>query len=84
MDVLKKLLNFFYKIFVTSIERNYEKEVQEKLKEQRKQDKEEFEKIAKGMDTLSEADVDRLNSELFDRLSKPNPKHSSRNGSDSK
>lgn len=84
MDVLKKLLNFFYKLFITSIERNYEKEVQEKLKEQRKQDKEEFEKIAKGMDSLSEADVDRLNSELFDRLRKPNPKHSPRNGSDSK
>ena len=84
MDILKRLLSFFYKVFVTSIEKNYEKEVQEKLKEQRKEDKEEFEKIKKGLDTLSEADVDRLNSELFDRLRKSNPKHSPRNGSDSK
>ena len=84
MDVLKKLLNFFYKLFITSIERKYEKEVQEKLEEQREEDKEEFEKIKKGMDSLSEADVDRLNSELFDRLRKSNPKHSPRNGSDSK
>ena len=83
MDILKKLISFFYKIFVTSIEKNYEKEVQEKLKEQRKEDKEEFEKIAKGLDTLSEADVDRLNSELFDRLRKSNTKHRSSNGSNS-
>jgi len=83
MDILKKLLSFFYKLFITSIEKKYEKEVQEKLEEQRKEDKEEFEKIAKGMDTLSEADVDRLNSELFDRVRKSNPKYSSNDGSDS-
>ena len=84
MDILKRLLSFFYKVFVTSIEKNYEKEVQEKLKEQRKEDKEEFEKIKKGLDTLSEADVDRLNAELFDRLRKSKSKHRSNNGSDSK
>jgi|TARA_R110000824_G_scaffold385211_1_gene579395 protoporphyrinogen oxidase len=84
MDILKKLLSFFYKLFITSIERKYEKEVQEKLEEQREEDKEEFEKIKKGMDTLSEADVDRLNSELFDRVRESNSKHSPRNGSDSK
>jgi len=83
MDILKKLLSFFYKLFITSIEKKYEKEVQEKLEEQREEAKEEFENIKKGMDTLSEADVDRLNSELFDRVRKSNPKHSSNDGSDS-
>tara|TARA_R100001082_G_C4351326_1_gene154680 strand:+ start:1016 stop:1267 length:252 start_codon:yes stop_codon:yes gene_type:complete len=83
MDILKKLLSFFYNFFVTIIEKSYEKEIQKKLKEKRKEDEKEFEKIKQGMDSLNEADVDRLNSELFDRLRKSNTKHNSNNGSSS-
>jgi len=83
MDILRKLLTFFYNLFITSVEKNYEKEIQKKLEEQRKEDKEEFEKIAKGLDSLSEADVDRLNTELFNRLRKSNSKYDSNSGSSS-